>query len=59
MKYFTNMGERETIFSMIPKSSLGIHGDFKGKKNNWLSEGQVFKSDLQCSQLVEISTSTN
>ena len=59
MKYFTNMGERETIFSMIPKSSLGIHGDFKGKKNNWLSEGQVCKSDLQCSQLVEISTSTN
>ena len=32
VKYFTNMGERETIFSMIPKSSLGIHGDFKGKK---------------------------
>ena len=52
------MGERETIFSMIPKPSLGIHGDFKGKKN-WLSEGQVIKSDLQYSQLVEISTSTN
>lgn len=31
----------------------------KGKKKNWLSEGQVIKSDLQYSQLVEISTSTN
>ena len=53
------MGVKETIFSMIPKPSLGIHGDFKGKKNNWLSEGQVIKLDLQCSQLVEISTSKN
>ena len=26
------MGERETIFSMIPTPSLGIHGDFKGEK---------------------------
>ena len=49
MKNFTNVGKRETIFSMITKPSLGIHGDFKGKKSNWLSEGQVIKSDLQYS----------
>lgn len=48
------MGERDTIFSMIPKPSLGTHGDFKGEKNDWLSEAQVIKSNLQYSQIVEI-----